>query len=133
MPLSFQPIGEVLIRTVSFPFLRQLYCSQNTLFRAQHQIRAHGEKRARISFRWFKFSPQLRHYSATSSISINAQRSVPTKLLDLHNSLSNLQDDAILYVNLSQLRLALRGLESKRPVTRIAGKTLHGEPTLEMH
>lgn len=133
MPLSFQPIGEVLIQKVSFPFLRHFYCSRTTSFGVQRQVRVHGEEQPRVSFRWLKYSPQLRRYSATSSISsINAQRNVPIKLLDLHTSLSKLQDDAILYVNLSQLRLALRGLESKKPVTRIAGKTLHRETKLEM-
>lgn len=54
--------------------------------------------------------------------SVNASRAVPEQNRELHSALSSLEQNAINYVNFSQLTLALRGLESKDPITRIASK-----------
>lgn len=45
---------------------------------------------------------------------------MPEQNRELHSALSSLEQNAISYVNYSQLTLALRGLESKDPITRIA-------------
>lgn len=71
-----------------------------------------------------RFSSQVRHSSTTTSISaFNARKGIPVQLQHLHSSLNALHHDAILHLDLSQLKLALRGLESERLVTRIASRS----------
>ncbi|KJX93851.1 hypothetical protein TI39_contig4246g00007 [Zymoseptoria brevis] len=55
-----------------------------------------------------------------SRSAINAPSTVPTELRDLHQQLSLLEEKASSYVDLSQLKLALRSLESEDPIVRIA-------------
>lgn len=63
-----------------------------------------------------------RRASTVASVTaINAQRDIPPAFQKLHASLSVLEHEAAVYVNLSQLKLALRGLESENAVTRVAG------------
>ena len=61
---------------------------------------------------------------------INAQRDIPEPNKPLHAALARLEQDAGLFVDISQLRLALKGLESKDAITRVASantpKTLLG-------
>ena len=60
--------------------------------------------------------------STTPSVTaVNAKRDVPPKFQDLHVAFKALETEAAVYVDLSQLRLALRGLESENAVTRVAG------------
>ncbi|KAL9025083.1 MAG: hypothetical protein Q9196_006034 [Gyalolechia fulgens] len=61
--------------------------------------------------------------TVTSVTAVNAKKDVPPAFRALHDALSRLQQEAAVYTNLSQLQLALRGLESENGVTRIAGKT----------
>ncbi|KIW92454.1 uncharacterized protein Z519_06301 [Cladophialophora bantiana CBS 173.52] len=56
----------------------------------------------------------------TSTTAINAQKIVPPQYKPLYNSLLNVQRKASAQVNLSRLQLALQGLESETPVTRVA-------------
>ena len=59
--------------------------------------------------------------STVAPISIvNAAKHIPPAAHDLYKSLNTLEKDAPAYTSLSQLQLALRGLESENPVTRIA-------------
>ena len=62
----------------------------------------------------------LRHASTVSITAVNAERDVPSAFKDLHQALDRLNKDALSYVNISKLQLALRGLESTSPITRIA-------------
>ena len=55
---------------------------------------------------------------------VNVRRDIPLRFRILHESLKALESDAAVYINSSQLRLALRGLESENAVTRIAGRFL---------
>lgn len=57
----------------------------------------------------------------TSVTAVNAPKAIPPAFRELHDALSVLQRDAAVYTNLSQLQLALRGLESENGITRIAG------------
>lgn len=67
---------------------------------------------------------RTRTASTTASVTaVNARREIPTRFQKVHESLKALETEAPVYINLSQLRLALRGLESENAVTRIAGKT----------
>lgn len=62
-----------------------------------------------------------RNSTIASTTAINGNRGLPETLQNLHSSLGALQKDAALYINWSQLRLALRGIESANAVIRIAG------------
>ena len=71
--------------------------------------------------------PQLRRHSrrhastVTSATAINAPVNVPIAFKDLYESLQKLKNDAAVYTNLSRLQLALRGLEGRNAVVRVAG------------
>lgn len=58
--------------------------------------------------------------TATPATRINAPVDVPTRFKELYEALTSLKSDAGIYVGLSRLQLALRGLEGGNPVTRIA-------------
>ena len=58
--------------------------------------------------------------SLASSTAINASTTVPPKYRDLYQSLLVLQDGASSYVDRSRLQLAIRSLESERPIVRVA-------------
>jgi hypothetical protein len=63
-----------------------------------------------------------RKYSSTvSTTAIDARKPIPAAFQELHASLSDLEEEASIYINPSQLQLALRGLESENAVTRVAG------------
>lgn len=62
-----------------------------------------------------------RNSTTASTTAINGNRGLPETLQNLHSSLSALQKDAALYINWSQLLLALRSVESKNAVIRVAG------------
>lgn len=71
---------------------------------------------------------QTRTASTTASvIAVNVRRDIPPRFRNLHESLKILETEAAVYVNLSQLRLALRGLESENAVTRIAGISCYSD------
>ena len=68
-------------------------------------------------------APRVRHASTvTPATVVNAAKVVPSQVRGVYEALEVLQKDAGVYTSLSQLQLALRGLESENPVTRIAGK-----------
>ena len=65
---------------------------------------------------------QCRTVSTTPSVTaVNAKRDVPDSFKELYGAVKALEIEAPVYINLSQVRLALRGLESEDAVTRIAG------------
>ena len=75
-----------------------------------------------------RFIPS-RYVSTSGSITaVHAPRSIPPTFRKLDQALGRLEKDAAVYVNISQLRLALRGLESENAVTRIASKLAHINP-----
>ena len=68
---------------------------------------------------------RVRTASTTASVTaVNAKREIPSALQELHVSLKALEADAAIYVNTSQLHLALRGVETENPITRIAGQNI---------
>lgn len=70
-----------------------------------------------------------RLYSTASATAINAKKEIPPPFQELHASLSAFKHAASSYVNPDQLRLALQGLESANPVTRVAGMIALGPET----
>ena len=59
--------------------------------------------------------------TAPAAGSVHAQKTIPYNAGELHTALAALEQDAGLFVDISQLRLVLRGLESDNAVTRVAG------------
>jgi len=55
-----------------------------------------------------------------STTAVNGSRPIPDRYQPLHAALSEVKVKASAHVNLSRLQLALQGLESEQPVTRIA-------------
>ncbi|KAL9039659.1 MAG: hypothetical protein Q9214_004787 [Letrouitia sp. 1 TL-2023] len=67
------------------------------------------------------YPPLKRAVSTTASISVvNARQEIPPTFQPLYEALKALERDAAVYINLSQLKLALRGLETENAVTRVA-------------
>ncbi len=67
-----------------------------------------------------------RHASTlASSTAVNATKSIPSRYKPLHEALVDVQKKASAQVNLSRLQLALQGLESEVPVTRVAVQGLN--------
>jgi hypothetical protein len=69
------------------------------------------------------YTPQRTHIrhatNLASRTAINPSSNVPTEHQQLYASLDRLKDIASDYVNQSRLQLALRGLETSRPVVRV--------------
>lgn len=61
-----------------------------------------------------------RYASTLSTTAINGSRPIPPRNQPLYDALTDIKTKASSYVNLSRLQLALQGLESETPVTRIA-------------
>ncbi|KAJ5272489.1 hypothetical protein N7478_007614 [Penicillium angulare] len=68
--------------------------------------------------------------SLTTSTAIS---SVPPRFKELHDALSGVKDAAIQQVSVSRLQLALRGLESEKPLIRVAGQREDWEDILDGH
>ncbi|KAL8954359.1 MAG: hypothetical protein Q9183_007170, partial [Haloplaca sp. 2 TL-2023] len=97
-------------------------------FEAEHDTGL-AQVARRISVQWYKarkpadlsLRQRNRPASTLSSVTaVHAKKEVPPAFRGVHDALSTLQRDAAVYANLSQLQLALRGLESENGITRIA-------------
>ncbi|KIX94147.1 uncharacterized protein Z520_10173 [Fonsecaea multimorphosa CBS 102226] len=64
-----------------------------------------------------------------STTAVNAQKPVPPRYRPLYESLLDVRKRASAHVNLSRLQLALQGLESETPVTRVAILGLNAQDT----
>ena len=85
-------------------------------------VKAHTQRVRQSSIRPRELS-RPRTASTTASVTaVNAKKEIPFAFQELHASLKALETEAGVYVNTSQLQLALRGVESENPVTRIAGQ-----------
>jgi len=68
-----------------------------------------------------------RHISSVSTVTaVNVTRTIPTRNQRLYEELTVLEKEAATFANLSQLQLALRGLESDDPIIRVAVIGLNG-------
>lgn len=81
------------------------------------------------AFNGCRRSLQQRHTPIPVPVTVvNAKHKIPPPFELLYKELSTLQHEAAVYVNPSQLKLALRALESENAVTRIASTTLPDKP-----
>ena len=98
------------------------YKQARAVFNGSTRLRTQGNRNAHGD------ALQTRNASTTASITaVNARRDIPPRFRNLHESLKHLETEAAVYINSSQLRLALRGLESENAVTRIAGKSHYND------
>src|SRR5271155_954555 len=71
-----------------------------------------------------------RHASTlSSSTAVNATKAIPARYQDLYEALNQVKRKAPAHVNLSRLQLALQGLESENPTTRVAVLGLNVQTT----
>ena len=122
MPPRLPSIGKAIssLSPSSRPFVCPScrYNQARTLFNGPARLRTQESRKARGTIL------QIRTASTTASVTaVNARRDIPPRFRNLHESVKALETEAAVYINLSQMRLALRGLESENAVTRIAGKS----------
>lgn len=122
MPPILPLVGKAVssLSTSSRPFVCPScrYQQVQTISQCPPRLKVQGSRKARWAI------PQIRPASTTASVTaVNARREIPTRFKNLHESLKALETEAAVYINLSQLGLALRGLESENAVTRIAGES----------
>ncbi|MCJ1385433.1 hypothetical protein MMC17_008556 [Xylographa soralifera] len=71
--------------------------------------------------------PLKRHFSSVTSVTaVNVTRIIPTHSRRLYEELTAFEKETATFANLSQLQLALRGLESDEPTIRVAVIGLDG-------
>ena len=98
-------------------FICPVLCHRRALSVKAHTLRVH-----QISARRPQLSKPRTESTTASVTAVNAKREIPPAFQELYASLKALETEAGVYVNTSQLHLALRGVESENPVTRIAGQ-----------
>ncbi|KAI4253407.1 MAG: hypothetical protein L6R42_007593, partial [Xanthoria sp. 1 TBL-2021] len=77
-------------------------------------------RNARRPARRVPVSAQRRASTIASVTAVNAKKDISHAFQPLYEALSTVQREAAVYSNLSQIQLALRGLESENAITRIA-------------
>lgn len=82
----------------------------------RHSARASCHVSPAIRRGWIRSTSTL-----ASSTAVNASKTIPPRLQELHIALVDAKSKASNYLNLSRLQLALLGLESEKPVERVAG------------
>jgi hypothetical protein len=115
-----QPLS--LIDRAVASFVRSPFVCPSCRFREAYSTKA-SPSRTRVFSKPRVQNVNLRSASTTASVTaVNAKREIPLAFRRLHASLKALETDAGVYVNTSQLQLALRGTESEDAITRVAGK-----------
>ena len=118
MPSKLRPLKQIHL-SLPHKFFVCPRCRHNKLFPFRNGSAPQIEFYPLVGRR----TAQTRAASTTSSVTaVNVKREIPHHLRDLHASLKALEHDAGVYINTSQLQLALRGVESDNAITRIAGE-----------
>ncbi|KAL8635383.1 MAG: hypothetical protein Q9228_007120, partial [Teloschistes exilis] len=107
------------------PFLGSLtFRKPSSAYVCPNCIVRHALRRARQrQVSTHRFQPWARRSVSTISsvTAVNVKKDLPPAFRGLYDALGVLQREAAVYANLSQIQLALRGLESENGITRIAG------------
>ncbi|KAJ9617292.1 hypothetical protein H2200_001013 [Cladophialophora chaetospira] len=74
-------------------------------------------------------APRRHASTLTSNTAVNGRRPIPSRYKPLYDALVDVKKKAAAQVNLSRLNLALQGLESDTPVTRVAVLGLNVQAT----
>lgn len=118
LPLIGKAVSSLFLSSRPFVCQSCRYKQFRAIFDGLARLRTQGNREARGN------TLQIRTASTTASVTaVNVRPDIPPRFLILHQSFKSLESEAAVYINLSQLRLALRGLESENAVTRIAGKS----------
>ena len=119
LPLTGKAVSSLSLPSQTFVCASCRYSRNCALFNGPSKLRSQGKRKAHEGT-----ILQTRAASTTASVTaVNVRRDIPPRFLKLHESLKALETEAAVYINSSQLSLALRGLESENAVTRIAGNT----------
>lgn len=118
-------VSRLIWSLFSSPPSRPYICSsciqKRAIWTAIHQTKAPREFHFRS-----RPTPQKRHASSITPVTaVNVTKAIPENNRQLYEELTVLQKEAANFVNLSQLKLILRGLESDDPVIRVAGEPFH--------
>ena len=117
LPLISKAVSSLSLPSRTFVCASCRYSRSRALSNGPSRLRSQGNRKADGGT-----SLQTRAASTTASVTaVNVKRDIPPRFLKLHESLKALETEAAVYINSSQLRLALRGLESENAVTRLAG------------
>lgn len=111
-----------LLRWLYISTLSETFIWRSCLYR-KHQSLTRLSPNVQRASRAPGYLKLLRQYTTSIApvISVNATKEIPAAFRELHEKLGELEKKAATYVNLSQLQLALRGLESEDAVLRVAG------------
>lgn len=88
---------------------RFFFCPSCTTWRTTERLRPATAPRP------FRYASTL-----SSTTAVNATKNIPPRYQALYKALTDVRKKASAHVNLSRLHLALQGLESENPVTRVA-------------
>ena len=118
LPLISKAVSSLSLPSRTFVCASCRYSRSRALSNGPPRLRSQGKRKAQETIL------HLRAASTTASVTaVNVRRDIPPRFLKLHESLKALETEAAVYIDSSQLRLALRGLESENAVTRIAGNS----------
>ncbi len=111
------PRTSKLFRAAPIPFICPICRHKQAFFTFNGGIRSYKSRRER------GLGPQNRTASTIPSVTaVNVKREIPSAFQELYGALKALESEAGVYVNTSQLQLALRGVESENAVIRVAGE-----------
>ena len=96
------------------------YCPSCSLWRSSPNQRFSSPRRREIR----------RASTLVSSTAVNATKTIPPTLETLYAALNEAKSKAAGHISLGRLQLALRGLESTDPVTRVGGMALTSRVTV---
>ena len=117
LPLITKAVSSLLVSSRPFVCSSCRHKQARAVSNGSARLRILGNRIARGT------TLRIRTASTTASVTaVNVRKEIPPRFRNLHESLKALEIEAAVYINSSQLRLALRGLESEDAVTRIAGK-----------
>ena len=119
LPLISKAVSSLSLPSRTFVCASCRHSRGRALSNGPSRLRSQGKRKAHEGT-----ILQTRAASTTASVTaVNVKHDIPPRFLKLHESLKALETEAAVYINSSQLRLALRGLESENAVTRIAGNS----------
>ncbi|KAL8808800.1 MAG: hypothetical protein Q9200_004015 [Gallowayella weberi] len=110
MPLRLARLS-LLPTNSTFPYICPV-CSFSKAVHSTRKPQSHG-------FR-LRGSAHRKASTVASVTAVNPKKDIPHTFQGLYEALCILQREAALYTNLSQIKLALRGLESENGITRVA-------------
>ncbi|KAG5291772.1 hypothetical protein I7I48_03670 [Histoplasma ohiense] len=102
------------------PFTEAVFlCPSCSIWRCSTPLRTAHSRYRNFNLRRARSASTFVHQSAAAH-AVNITRNIPERFQELYSALNSVHDTASNHVNSSRLQLALRGLETTRPVIRVA-------------